>query len=79
MIDHVERRFLSLFLAVIMVFSMLPISALAATLFTTTVLDGKVSISGEGTEGLGTGTNDTFRFVAFAQRKYIGGIRKSAP
>ena len=52
-----EKRLLAMLMVMIMVISFIPVNALAASLFTTTVLDGKVSISGDGTSGLGTGTN----------------------
>lgn len=75
MIDHVERRFLSLFLAILMVITMMPVNALAASLFTTTVLDGKVSISGDGTSGLGSGTNtnDVVDITASAEKDTCSG------
>jgi len=65
-----EKRLLAMLMVMIMVISFIPVNALAATLFTTTVLDGKVSISGDGTSGLGTGTNtnDVITITAKAEK-----------
>lgn len=48
MINHVERRVFSLFLAVVMLFSILPTTAFAKSTLDTTVLDGKISITTTG-------------------------------
>ena len=70
----IEKRFLSLMLALVMMVSMVQLSAVEvlASSLKTTVLEGKVSISGVDDNALGTGTaNDdgsyTFTMVAEAK------------
>lgn len=56
MIDHVERRFLAFFLALMMVVCILPLQVLAEQTFTKTVLEGKVRVRGDGDTTVASGS-----------------------